>query len=171
MGLRRAIARACGMVDMDDTVWTPDDVACMASRLTVVITTSPASDHPRTELVEQVLGSFSFVDGLASCRTIIVCDGYKVAKSCNFRGGKVDDVRRANYEGYKQALRSKIASKHPGWETIELLELQEHCGFGFAVREALALVSTEYLCVVQHDRTFMYVYAFHAMLLHACSLN
>ena len=56
--------------------------------VTVVITTSPASDHPRTELLEQVLGSFRFVDGLARCKTVIVCDGYKIAHSCNFRGGR-----------------------------------------------------------------------------------
>jgi len=129
----------------------------LAQILTVLITTSPASDHPRTELIEHVLASFRFVAGLADCRTIVVCDGYKVASSCNFRGGKVDEVRRANYEGYKEALRIKIAARHAGWGSIELLELQEHYGFGFAVREALALVKTDYVCVVQHDRTFMCV--------------
>jgi hypothetical protein len=56
--------------------------------VTVVITTSPASDHPRTELLEQVLESFRFVEGLARCKTVIVCDGYKIANSCNFRGGR-----------------------------------------------------------------------------------
>ena len=119
----------------------------------VIITTSPASDHPRTELLEKVLATFRFVNGLAGCRTIIVCDGYKCAASCNFRGGKVDDVRRANYEGYKEALRAKVALA--GWEHVELLELEQHHGFGYAVREALPLVDTDYVCVVQHDRTFM----------------
>ena len=142
---KNMLQRVCDHSELKD----PD----LASRLTVVITTSPANDHPRTELLEQVLGSFHYVEGLASCRTIVVCDGYKVAKSCNFRGGKVDEVRRSNYEGYKRSLRAKIASKE--WESIELLELQEHFGFGFAVREALTLVSTEYVCVIQHDRTFM----------------
>lgn len=133
----------------------------LAPCLTVLITTSPASDHPRTELIEHVLASFRFVAGLADCRTIVVCDGYKVASSCNFRGGKVDPVRRENYEGYKEAIRTKIADRHAGWGSIELLELQEHYGFGFAVREALALVKTEYVCVVQHDRTFMCVAFLH----------
>ena len=62
-------------------------------------------------------------------------------------------MRRENYEGYKAALRAKVWT--PGWEHVHLLELQEHFGFGFAVREALSLVTTEYVCVVQHDRTFM----------------
>jgi hypothetical protein len=70
-----------------------------------------------------------------------------------FLPGKVDDVRRANYEGYKEALRAKVALA--GWEHVELLELEQHHGFGYAVREALALVDTDYVCVVQHDRTFM----------------
>ena len=101
------------------------------------------------------MGTFRFVDGLASCRTIIVCDGYKISSSCNFRGGKVDDVRRDNYEGYKRALRSRIDGKACGWENVELLELEQHHGFGYAVRAALPLVHTDYVCIVQHDRTFM----------------
>jgi hypothetical protein len=31
--------------------------------------------------------------GLSSCRTIIVCDGYKISDSCNFRGGKVRRIQ------------------------------------------------------------------------------
>ena len=118
----------------------------LGQRVTVILTTSPASDHPRTELLEQVMASFRFVDGLSRCRTIIVCDGYKISNSCNFRGGKVDDVRRANYEGYKVALNDKISRKLPGWECVQILDLQQHHGFGFAVRAALPHVETD-VCV------------------------
>jgi hypothetical protein len=36
-----------------------------------------------------------------------------------------------------------------------VLELEERNGFWFAMREALPLVTTPYLIVVQHDRTFL----------------
>ena len=43
--------------------------------------------HEDAMILWQVLGSFDLVPGLARCRIIIVCDGYKISTSCNFRGG------------------------------------------------------------------------------------
>lgn len=129
----------------------------LCSLLTVVITTSPGADNPRTFLQDQVVESFGLVDGLLSCRIIIVCDGYKYVEGIspskiNLRGGKVDDIRMQNYEGYKSALRAKASSGPPPftlagmsytgaqltdlecgagegcWKCVEVLELAEHQG-------------------------------------------
>ena len=43
--------------------------------------------HEDAMILWQVLASFDLVPGLARCRIIIVCDGYKISSSCNFRGG------------------------------------------------------------------------------------
>eukprot|EP00960_Hanusia_phi_P071623 767594-Hanusia_phi.AAC.12 len=127
----------------------------LAKKLTIVVTTSPASDHPDTKLIELVLKSFELVKGLSACNKVIVCDGYRIWKDCNFRNGRVDEVRLKNYEEYKSNIKKLSELSEGPWQNSKIMELQEHQGFGFAVKAALEMVDTEYVCVVQHDRTFM----------------
>ena len=143
--------------------------------LTVVVTTSPSPVHPSLELIHALLESVSrFAPDLAPCRFIIVCDGYKPAKKNAFRSGKVDPAAIAAYNEYKENLHAlveqlragvsspdgngvpaddlmrtsppQLSSRFPG---IEVLELSENYGFGFAVRRALAEVTTPLVCVIQ----------------------
>ena len=131
------------------------DVVDLRQKLTIVITTSPASDHPETNLIELVLKSFELVEGLSGCKKVIVCDGYRIWKDCNFRNGRVDEIRLRNYEEYKSNIK-KMSERSEGlWQHSTIMALTEHHGFGFAVKAALDLVHTDYVCVVQHDRTFM----------------
>ena len=122
---------------------------------TTIITTSPAPSHPSIDLIEQVLRSIAFhAPGLAACRTIIVCDGFKLVEGkCNFRGARVDDAAAQKYAAYKIALRALLES--PPLKHCEVIELSRQHGFGFAVRAALTSVDTPLVCVIQHDRVLL----------------
>mmetsp|Transcript_8558 Transcript_8558/g.18982 ORF Transcript_8558/g.18982 Transcript_8558/m.18982 type:complete len:759 (+) Transcript_8558:46-2322(+) len=131
----------------------------LCERLTVILTTSPVGRHPSTDLIDEVLGSMKLADGLVSCDMVVVCDGYRrengegVAYSePKYRSGIVDAESAKNYEAYKAVLRKRMAGTTA--PAIRLLELESRHGFGFAVREALRLVRTPYVLVMQHDRPF-----------------
>ena len=64
---------------------------------------------------------------------------------------------KANYLAFKARLRAlaEPETATTRWRDTEVLELPERCGFGFAVKSALAHVRTPYVLVVQHDRFFM----------------
>ena len=101
------------------------------------------------------------------CKKILVCDGYKNKETAGNKGtpkslmrvGIVNDAQRANYEAFKVLLAKKVEEQadSPGkefWNT-ELVVLPSRHGYGFALKEALKLVVTKYVCVIQHDRTFL----------------
>ena len=83
-----------------------------------------------------------------------------------FRSGEITADRVAAYAEYKANLRALSEAapgaalggpEEPGAAGLrgaELLELEERQGFGFAMREGVALVTTPYVIVVQHDRNF-----------------
>ena len=125
---------------------------CLADAVTAIITTSPAPSHPSTELIKGVLDSIAkHAPSLASCRTIIVCDGIKQVPESgkvNFRAAKVDQAGAQAYSGFKTALRKDAVS-------AEILELEQNHGFGYAVRAALQMVTTPLVCVLQHDRVLL----------------
>lgn len=136
--------------------------------LTVVVTTSYVMSHPSTALLQTVLDSFSLVPGLAECRTIVVCDGFKVTAASRDKGkGKGRGRRGANNQSklgyvseagaarYRQYIRQvkRFASTRPG--AIEVLVLPRHHGFAYAVKAALQRVATEFVMVVQHDYIFL----------------
>lgn len=145
--------------------------------LTIIVTTSPIRSNPSTELLEHTFQSFPYAgdDFAYKCRKLIVCDGCRVLDS-NSNGNEKKVSRRHN--NVKQALRSGITTTRqaqqyeefkenlktlcegappvsPFWNS-SVVALQERHGYGFALREALRNhVSTPYVCVIQHDRTFM----------------
>jgi hypothetical protein len=121
--------------------------------LTVLITTSPTPSNPSLKLLEYVIGSFSCVPGLSSCRKIIVCDGCKVRcrssgdeSASLWRAGQVTADALARYEEYKKALVERVATaeKDDAFDNTEIVSLEERQGFGFAVKEGLKSVCTRY---------------------------
>ena len=127
-----------------------------AQTITIILTTSPSPVMPSTELLHTVLRSFvTYSPALCSCRLIIVCDGAKPAAKSNFRSGRIDDAARTSYVEYKQRLQELVRKPSFEFPRAELLELQQHHGFGFAVHAALQLVTTPLVCVVQHDRVLL----------------
>jgi hypothetical protein len=77
------------------------------------------------------------------------------------RNGIVTSQQADNYRQYKQNLRQLIADasqrEQPSvFSNARLVELEERHGYGFALRHVLRnCIDTPFVCVVQHDRTFM----------------
>lgn len=148
--------------------------------LTIIVTTSPIKSNPSTELLEQIFDTFHFAGAeFLQCPKVIVCDG------CRIKGGKHLAHENGSkvsqkYSNTKQALRNGIATSEQAQKYEEFKErliqlcqeknnntsspfvnttvevLQERHGYGFALRHALRhCINTPYVCVIQHDRTFM----------------
>eukprot|EP00929_Paragymnodinium_shiwhaense_P102014 TRINITY_DN6521_c0_g1_i1.p1 TRINITY_DN6521_c0_g1~~TRINITY_DN6521_c0_g1_i1.p1 ORF type:complete len:574 (+),score=139.59 TRINITY_DN6521_c0_g1_i1:134-1723(+) len=136
----------------------PDVGRPLKDKLTILLSTSPVGRHPATDLIEEVIGSMSLAKGIEDCRLIIVCDGCRtengngvVFTEPNYRQGVVDSKSFADYQEYKKRLHTLAAKS----SRMEVLELQERNGFGFAVKEALKHVKTQFVFVMQHDRSIM----------------
>jgi hypothetical protein len=140
--------------------------------LTIVITTSPIKSHPSTELLERTMETFvrAGTDFAYQCRKVIVCDGYrqdaadaKVTKKHTnpkqaMRNGIVNQNQAENYQAFKNALKEKCAAAPVDtvFQNCTVEELDSRHGYGFALRHALReCVTTPFVCVIQHDRTFM----------------
>lgn len=148
--------------------------------LTIILTTSPIISNPSTLLLENVIETFHYGGPeFSSCRKLLVCDGFReqsstppedpaaaptvtkrhtTAKSA-MRSGIVDSQQKANYEQFKENIRARVAAAEhdpaDAFHNMDVLELSERNGYGFALKSALQLVTTKYVCVIQHDRTFM----------------
>lgn len=139
--------------------------------LTVIITTSPVRSNPSTELLQRTMETFLLcgVDFAYKCRKVIVCDGFRVDEKDNkvkkysntkqaMRNGIVDSQQAENYVMFKKNLRSLCENATPSdvFSNTEVEELDSRHGYGFALRHALRYcVRTQFVCVIQHDRTFM----------------
>ena len=80
------------------------------------------------------------------------------------RNGIVSDEQAERYRQFKVALtrlcqeakQSESQGQEHLFQNTTVEELDERQGYGFALRHALQhCVSTQFVCVVQHDRTFM----------------
>jgi len=74
------------------------------------------------------------------------------------RNGIVTSQQAENYIAYKAALRKLCdsADETSPFQNTVVEELDSRYGYGFALRHALRhCVSTEFVCVIQHDRSFM----------------
>ncbi len=80
------------------------------------------------------------------------------------RNGIATVDQAKNYTEFKTALRklceNATRSPYPDvkspFRNAEVVELEERHGYGFALRHALVhCIDTPYVCVIQHDRTFM----------------
>ncbi|CAL57244.1 hypothetical protein OT_ostta12g01480 [Ostreococcus tauri] len=128
-----------------------------SDRVTVVLTTSPCRIHPNTALVEEVVGSIRACggDALRQCRLILVCDGYKVRARDKFRSGAVSIESARAYSEYLDRLcflcaRSEASALYGG----EMVILEERHGFAHALKRGVFRVTTPYVLVAQHDRSF-----------------
>lgn len=139
--------------------------------LTIIVTTSPIKSHPSTELLERTFDTFAF-GGLEfmKCRKVIVCDGVRVQdetgsiskKHANakqaLRNGIATTEQADNYSEFKKRLIQlcREAPDDSPFCNTRVEELSTRHGYGFALRHALRhCVTTPYVCVIQHDRTFM----------------
>lgn len=131
--------------------------------VTVIVTTSPVPSNPSTEMLQGVLRSLALVPGLQRAPRILVCDGYTVVppgQKPRHKAGKILPEDAVRYDGFIREVRAAMASATDGTESgtfahLQVLELTEHHGFGFAVKRGLQEVSTTFVLVVQHDQEFV----------------
>ena len=153
--------------------------------LTVIVTTSPVRSNPSTALLEQTFSTFFHAGkGFLQCPKVIICDGCRILEEeekkddgeesgsgCppkvtrkysnikqNLRNGIASNDQASNYTEFKRRLREICyeADASSPFVNTSVVELEERQGYGFALRHALRhCVSTQYVCVIQHDRTFM----------------
>ena len=154
----------------EDLLPRRDTMPPLEELLTFIITTSPIKSNPSTELFERVFQTFLHggSDFALKCHKVIVCDGCRqkdetVSKrhansKQAMRNGIVNSEQFENYEKFKEALReicSSASSDSPFFNSV-VEELDSRQGYGFALRHALRhCVTTPFVIVIQHDRTFM----------------
>ncbi|CAE7897513.1 unnamed protein product [Symbiodinium sp. KB8] len=145
--------------------------ATKATNLSVIVTTSPVPSNPSTEMLDRVLASMQLVPGLGSAPKIIVCDGCKCVPpghKTNHKAGKVTIEEAQRYEQFIERLREKSAEsckcEDAAFFGTQVLSISDHHGFGFAVKAALAHITTDYVLVVQHDQEFIAGFDLEALL-------
>lgn len=162
-----------GYMGAPETSYCSDPMPPLEEVLTIIVTTSPIQSNPSTKVLETTFETFlqAGSDFACKCRKVIICDGYRRAENKqvkvtkrytnpkqSMRNGIVTDIQAENYIEFKRALREVCAnasSSSPFHNTV-VEELEERQGYGFALKHALHnCVTTPYVCVIQHDRTFM----------------
>jgi hypothetical protein len=141
--------------------------------LTIIVTTSPIKSNPSTEMIARTLDTFIHAgpDFAYKCRKLFICDGVRkqddglvqvTRKHANekqaMRNGIVNSQQHDNYELFKEALKKLCtsASETSPFRNGVVEELETRHGYGFALRHGLRhCVTTPFVCVIQHDRTFM----------------
>jgi hypothetical protein len=152
----------------DETSATSDNTP-LSAHLTIIVTTSPIVSHPSTELIESTFSTFgpNCGESFLACKKIIVCDGYRqrieplkrkfTSTKAALRSGIVNDDQLQFYEEFMVRLQA-LADKGDfgaGFGNTTVMRCEQRMGYGFALKAALAEVSTPFVCVIQHDRTFM----------------
>jgi len=123
--------------------------------ITMVVTTSVIPFHPETKMLEEVVASHEKHESeLGECKKIIVCDFPKlsVSGSRQFKSGKVLEEDMVRYEEYIQRLEELARKGEPPFKNTSILRCKRYRGFAMAVNEALSLVTTPYVMIIQHDR-------------------
>lgn len=116
--------------------------------LTIIITTSLIKSHPSTYVIDQVIESFNFIDGLNDCKKIIICDGYQIIPNNKYKSGKITQDVATNYDLYIESITDK-------YHNSEIIKRDKRCGFAKNVKYALDLVRTDYVIIIQHDQIFL----------------
>jgi hypothetical protein len=126
----------------------------LLDQVTIVLTTSPVRTHPSTRLIEETFLSFALTPELSACKKIIVADGVKIKDQSKFRSGMVTTEADAAYRHYLHRLSHLIRTPGSSLHGAALISLQERHGFAHALRRGLMRVTTPYILVAQHDRSF-----------------
>ena len=138
--------------------------------LTIIVTTSPIKSNPSTNIIQGCFNTFPMAgeEFAYQCPKIIICDGCRISEDLHtvvtkqhanakqsLRNGIATKTQAENYQDYKSVL-YQLCHSDPLFQNTKIVELSERHGYGFALRHAITHhVTTPYVCVIQHDRTFM----------------
>lgn len=115
--------------------------------LTLIITTSIIPSNPSCDLIQDVLNSYlTHEPDLYSCEKIIVCDCPKLSNKKEYKSGRSIQQEIDNYNQYI------INLEQLNLFNTSILKCKSYRGFAMAIKDALELVKTNYVMIIQHDR-------------------
>ena len=118
------------------------------SDFTVIVTTSPVRSNPSTEMLASTLESLALVPYLRTAPKLLVCDGCIVKQKPQHKAGRVTaDEQEQHAEFVRRVCASASSSGDLAFSGLVVLQLSTREGFGFAVRRALAEVTTPYVMI------------------------
>jgi hypothetical protein len=116
--------------------------------VTIIITSSWVPSHPSLELIRRTIDSFHYLEGLDVNTTpiLITVDGaeYKID-----RGSPTSKSRILSH--YIQNLRKAYRE----WTNVRVLPQEVRLNLVGNVQQAIHIVETEYVYVIQHDMPFI----------------
>ena len=137
--------------DGDEVAATTELSEGVESLVTVVVTSSPVRSNPSTRLLLECLASLDRHGGLASCRKLIMCDGFKVRKRSQRKVGVVTDEEAVLYREFVRKV-ACLCRGHAALRRTRVVRLARRQGSAYAIREAVqAHVKTPFVIIVPHD--------------------
>ena len=124
----------------------------LASKLTIITTSSPCISYPRSLII--MISQYSMlrtIPEFQSLPKIIVCDGIR------------DPLQAQAYQEYKEKLKV-VAATHPHFQNTTLVFCEEWKCLAGALKEAFEHVKTEYVLVHQDDFEFLKPLDLHGLL-------
>ena len=121
------------------------------SLVTVVVTSSPVRSNPSTRMLLECLASLDLHGGLAPCRKLIMCDGFKVRKRSQRKQGVVTDEEAVLYRAFVANV-ARLCREQAAFRRTRVVRLARRQGSAYAIREAIAgHVCTPLVLIVPHD--------------------
>lgn len=114
----------------------------LSTQLTVIVTTSPIPTHPSTQIIDETIESFLFFDTQGSVKVILAND------ACH---PDASDKVRDTYANYLD----KIAEKYSTNEKFKIIQLKNWGCLAGNIFNAIKVVETPYVLIVQHDFKFV----------------
>ncbi|AYV76136.1 MAG: hypothetical protein Terrestrivirus4_184 [Terrestrivirus sp.] len=122
--------------------------------ITIIVTTSAIQSHPSTEVIDQVINSFShFTSSVNIAEIVIVCDGYNITNNDNDVNSKACKISQEIADNYEIYL-DKLKESYPG-PLHRIIRRKQHYGFARNLKFVLDRVMTKYVLVIQHDWEFV----------------
>lgn len=109
--------------------------------VTVLMSTSPVSSHPSTELIENSIRRIRMYPALRDAPVIIMVDGV-------WEGQR---HLAPAYEEYKQRL-ARLCKEHPDFQGCSLLVFDEFSQQALMTQHTLSTVCTPYILFCEHDQ-------------------
>lgn len=129
--------------------------------VSIIIITSPSICHPSTILLDCVINSLPYIEGLNESPIHIILDGYTLRENeYRLKKGIINPQLAAQYQLFHDALLTKY-----GALGHHIHRLPTHHGYAMAVKYGLEQCTTPYAFILQHDRVFVRPFSYLPALL------
>jgi len=120
--------------------------------LSVIVLSNPIPSHPSTDLISQTLESLSKIGLGPGDRVHVMLDGLRFA----WRLGQ----QARDYTNYEIALKNQLGEQ----ANCSVTRRKKWGHISQTLKDALALIDTDYILIVQHDLPFVREIAIHEVL-------